>query len=162
MKNGFSKMAVFSQFGGFGGFVRFCPFCILPRGPLGTKNSQKSLEIIIYIQTANHKNFSMWWHVGFPKWPFLPNLADLAVLAYFIHFFKYHCGQQTARKSLKIIIYIQTASHKNFLMWWHVGFPKWPFLPNFADFADLAVLARYIHFLGYHWGQQTARKIWKL
>jgi hypothetical protein len=26
----------------------------------------------------------------------------------------------------------------------------------------LAVLARFVHFVWYHWGQQTARKVWKL
>jgi hypothetical protein len=28
--------------------------------------------------------------------------------------------------------------------------------------ADLPVLARFVHFLGHHWGQKTARKVWKL
>ena len=32
------------------------------------------------------------------------------------------------------------------------------FYPNFKD-ADLAVLARFVHFFGHHWGQQTARKV---
>ena len=89
-------LAVFAQ---FGRFSRFCLFCKLRLVPLGTTNSQESLEIIIYIQTASLTNFSMWWR-GFgwyqnllshalknfcAFWPFLWLLADLSVLARFVH-----------------------------------------------------------------------------
>ena len=57
MKIGFSKMAVFAL--RLGRFCNSFPFCTLPRATKGTTNSKESLEIIIYIQTASHKNFSM-------------------------------------------------------------------------------------------------------
>ena len=57
-------LCVFARFGRFCPIWPICPF--LPvlytsSGTTGEKNSQESLEIIIYIQTASHKNFSMWW-----------------------------------------------------------------------------------------------------
>ena len=56
----FKNFCNFLRFWAFCGFSRSCPFCSLPLAPLGTTNSQVSLEIIIYIQTASHNNFSMW------------------------------------------------------------------------------------------------------
>ena len=120
-------MAVFAKFGLFCRFCRSCPFCTLLRAPLGTTNSQESLEIIIYIQTASHKNFSMWWLVTKifqcdDLWvfqngrfcPFLCVLADLAVLARFVHFLGYHWGQKQPGKSGNYNIYSNGYSQKFF------------------------------------------------
>ena len=106
-------------------FVRFCPiwpiFSFLPvlytsSGTTGDKNSQESLEIIIYIQTASHKNFSMWWR-GFGLYQNLLSHAlknFCAFLCIFVRFGRFgrSCqlctllraplGQQTARKVWKL------------------------------------------------------------
>ena len=89
--------------------------------PLGARNNQKNLEIIINIQAAIHKNFSIWWQVGFQKWPFLPVFSQFGGFGRSCPFCtlpRVPLGTTNSQKSLEIIIYIQTASHKNFSMWW--------------------------------------------
>ena len=165
---GFPKWPFLPVFADFGRFGRSCPFCTLPLVPLGTTNSQESLEIIIYIQTASHKNFSMWWCYlihwktsGFSKmavfarefWPIFEKF-----LCVFVRFCRFgrscpFCtlprvplGTTNSQESLEIIIYIQTASHKNFSMWWR-GFGWYQnllshALKNFCAF--LCVFARLV------------------
>ena len=142
----------------FGRFARSCPLCTLPRAPLETKNSQESLEIIIYIQTASHKNFSMWWPLELSVPSRVPAAGTLLVqtLSDFEDsrpiFLVFQNGHLMCYLMLLWYLWLLSHALKNFC-------PFWPFL---CVLADLAVLARFVHFLGYHWGQQTARKVWKL
>ena len=143
---------IFVRFGRFCPIWPICPF--LPvlytsSGTTGDKNSKESLEIIIYIQTASHKNFSMWWplELSVPTVQTLSDFEDSRPI-----FLVFQNGHLMCYLMLLWYLWLLSHALKNFC-------PFWPFL---CVLADLAVLARFVHFLGYHWGQQTARKVWKL
>ena len=150
-------------------------------------NSQESLEIIIYIQTASHKIFSMWWR-GFGWYQNLLSHALKKLCAFlpvFVRFgrFARSCPFCTlpraplkttnSQESLEIIIYIQTASHKNFSMWWR-GFGWYQnllshalknfcaFLPVFAQFGRFGRSCPFCTLPRAPLERKTARKVWKL
>ena len=115
MTSGFSKMAVFARFCLIWRILPFFPVFTLPRTPLGTTNSQESLEIIIYIKTASQKKFFNVMTSGFSKMALFPVFAQFEGFArsFFFRTLDWALyGKTNSQENLEFIIYIQTASHK--------------------------------------------------
>ena len=133
-------------------FVRFCafwPICpFLPAlytssGTTGDKNSQESLEIIIYIQTASHKNFSMWWPLELSI-PTVQTLSDFEDSRPILWVFKSVPSQQVTCISLAAISCIEK------------------FLCVFAQFGGFGRSCPFCTLPRAPLGTKTARKVWKL